>query len=100
MSAPKLGVQLPALAESDIEDIALFIAADSPLRALSFIGELRNKCADIAQNPEIYRLREEYGVGIRVTVYGADLIFHAVRADAIVIERILHGARHLEWVRL
>jgi toxin ParE1/3/4 len=31
---------------------------------------------------------------------GRYLIFHAVRDEALVIERILHGARHLDWVQL
>jgi len=87
-------------AEKDLEEIALFIASDSPRRALSFVAELRAHCARIADQPEAYPLREEYGVGVRITVHGRYLIFHAIRDDALVIERILHGARHLDWVRL
>lgn len=87
-------------AEKDLEEIALFIASDSPRRALSFVAELRAHCARIADQPEAYPLRKEYGAGVRITVHGRYLIFHAIRDDALVIERILHGARHLDWVRL
>lgn len=83
-------------AEVDLEEIALFIAADNPTRALSFVAELRARCDIVARQPEAYRLREEYGAGVRVTVHGRYLIFHAVRERSLVIERIIHGARHLK----
>lgn len=95
-----LSCRFAPVAEDDLEDIALFIAADSPGRALSFVAELRTHCVRIADQPEAYPLREEYGAGVRVTVHGRYLIFHAVREEALVIERILHGARHLDWVQL
>jgi toxin ParE1/3/4 len=86
------------LAEADLENIALAIAIDSPNRALSFIGEIRQHCLVVAQNPLAYRLRKEYGPDIRVTVYGQYLIFHRGRDEALMIERILHGARHRAWI--
>lgn len=90
-----------ALAEQDLTEIALYIAADNPARALSFTAELRAHCRTIADNPEIYRLREEYGRGVRVAIHGRHLIFYAEReTGVVVIERILHGARHLDWLDL
>ncbi|MGL5363880.1 MAG: type II toxin-antitoxin system RelE/ParE family toxin [Bosea sp. (in: a-proteobacteria)] len=91
-----LECQFSRLAETDLEAIAFFIAADSPRRALSFVGELRLHCLLVAKQPLAYPLREEYGAGIRMTVHGRYLIFHAIRDDAVVIERIIHGARHPE----
>jgi plasmid stabilization system protein ParE len=47
----------------------------------------------LARNP----LREQYGAGVRVAVHGRYLIFYAAGDDhTVVIERILHGSRHLE----
>jgi toxin ParE1/3/4 len=83
-------------AKSDLEEIASFIATDNPARALTFVAELRAHCDVVARQPTVYRLREEYGAGVRVTVHGRYLIFHAVREGSLVIERIIHGARHLE----
>jgi toxin ParE1/3/4 len=34
---------------------------------------------------------------VRVAVHGRYLIFYAANDRAVVIERILHGSRHLEW---
>jgi toxin ParE1/3/4 len=83
-------------AESDLEEIALFIATDNPRRALSFVAELREHCLTVAKQPMTYPLRGEYGADVRLTIHGKYLIFHAVRDDALVIERIVHGARHRE----
>ncbi len=84
------------LAEADLEDIAFFIATDSPKRALGFVSELRAHCLKVATQPLAYPLREEYGAGVRMTVHGRYLIFHAIRDKTVVIERIIHGARHPE----
>lgn len=49
------------LAEQDLEAIADYIAADNPVRALSFVRELRAQCQRITLNPPGYRLRPELG---------------------------------------
>ena len=86
------------LAESDLTQIALTIAADSPQAALRFVDELRRHCEQLTDHPARNRLREEYGSGMRVAVHGKYLIFYADCGSAIVIERILHGSRHLDWM--
>ena len=88
------------VAETDLTEIALFIATDNPRRALSFVAEIRERCRIIAEQPAACHLREEYGAGVRVAVHGSYLIFYAEREEAVVIERVLHGARHLDWVQL
>ena len=88
------------LAEADLDEIALFIAADSPKRALRFVDEIRALCASLIENPARYRLREEYGAEVRVAVYGKYLIFYAERGSGVIIERVLHGSRHLAWMAL
>ena len=48
-------------AEQGLETIADYIASDNPVRALSFVHELRAKCQRITFNPSGYRLRPELG---------------------------------------
>jgi toxin ParE1/3/4 len=96
MPVKSLPCRFTSQAESDLESIAIYIAADNPNRALTFVNELREHCLKISHSPLAYALREEYGVGVRLAVHGNYLIFHAVRDDALVIERIVHGARHRE----
>lgn len=87
-----------ALAEQDLEAIADYIATDNPVRALSFLRELRAQCQRIALNPLGYRLRSELGDNIRSCAHGHHVIFFESDSDAVVIVRILHGARDIPAV--
>ena len=80
------------LAEQDLEAIADYIAADNPVRALSFVRELRTQCQRITLNPPGYRLRPELGDRIRSCAHGHHVIFFESNSDVVVIVRILHGA--------
>ena len=84
------------LAEADLDEIADYIAADNPARALSFTRELRERCAKIASTPRTYPLRPTIAPDIRAAPFGNYLIFYSERADHVLIERILHGARDIE----
>ena len=88
------------LAEQDLEAIADYIAADNPTRALSFVRELRAQCQRITLNPPGYRLRSELGDGIRSCAHGHYVIFFESESDsdAVLILRILHGARDIPAV--
>ena len=69
-------VQLSAEAEHDLEAIGDYIARDNPARALSFIRELRSKCAGLADMPERFPLVPRYeAAGVRRCVHGDYLIF-------------------------
>jgi toxin ParE1/3/4 len=86
------------LAEADLSEIALYIATDSPKTALRFVDQLRQHCHQLTEHPARNPLRENYGAGVRVAVHGKYLIFYVERGNAVVIERILHGSRHLDWM--
>jgi toxin ParE1/3/4 len=93
-------LRFSAPAEIDLMEIARRIAADNQDRAVTYILELRERCVAIDERPEAYRLREQYGKGVRVVPHGRYLIFYSSRDSAVVVERIIHGARHLEGLRL
>lgn len=63
------------LAEQDLEAIADYIAADNPVRAMTFVRELRMQCQRIVLNPPGYRLRPELGDNIRSCAHGNYVIF-------------------------
>ena len=86
-------------AAGDLEAILEFIAADNPNRAHTFVRELRLACRKAAKRPQSLPLREEFGAGVRLVVYGAYPILLAERDGGLVIERILHGARDLQNLR-
>ncbi|OZA32232.1 MAG: plasmid stabilization protein [Novosphingobium sp. 17-62-9] len=88
-------VHLSAEAERDLEAIGDHIARDNPLRALTFLQELRLKCLGLAQMPDRFPLVPRYEVaGVRRRVHGDYLIFYRVETDKVVVLHILHGAQH------
>lgn len=78
-------------AELDLEEIADYIARDSPCHALSYIAEIRERCRNIVIFPEAAPLRNEF----RVAPFGRYLIFYTAHPDIVRIERILSGSRLL-----
>lgn len=81
--------------EADLEEIADFIARDSPRRAIRFIAEVRETCEKRADAPFGYELQPQLDPDIRRAVHGRYLIFYSVDRDRIRVERVLHGARDL-----
>ena len=90
------GWRLRPKAVEDLQAIGDFIATDNPARAVSFIDDLLALCAGIAERPRAYRRRDDLAPGLRQAIHGRYLILFTAGEDAIVIERIVHGARRLE----
>lgn len=90
-------VVVTAKAEADLEEIASYVAEQSPRSALTLIRELREKCESLADAPRGYPLvpRHEHA-GIRRRLFGNYLIFYRVGDDAIEVIHIVHGARDYE----
>ncbi|MEJ2087281.1 MAG: type II toxin-antitoxin system RelE/ParE family toxin, partial [Gammaproteobacteria bacterium] len=86
---------LSARAETDLEEIADFIARDDPAKALSFVQELRAHCQSLVDIPEAYPIRPELGPGIRVAVHKSYLIIYRLVDEGVLVVRMLHGARQL-----
>ena len=90
-------VVVTAEAEADLEQIAAYVAEQSPRSALTLVRELRERCESLQDTPRGYPLvpRCEH-LGIRRRHFGRFLIFNRVSQDAIEIIHILHGARDYE----
>lgn len=61
-------------AEIDFEEIGDYIAADNPVRAVSFVREVRDHFQKVAKAPLAYTQRPELGDGVRSCTHGNDLI--------------------------
>jgi len=85
--------------ERDLADIGDYIARDSPIRATSFLRELRKEFDRIAQHPFVYEGRPDIAPGIRVAVFGRYLILFRIGSNSVSIRRVLHGARDLPRMR-
>jgi toxin ParE1/3/4 len=89
-----LKVRFTRPAVLDLEAIADWIAHDDPMRAFSFVEELRKACLAIGRRPRAYPFVEHRrGDGIRRRVHGNYLIFYRVADGAVEILHVLHGAR-------
>jgi plasmid stabilization system protein ParE len=84
--------------EGDLDDIADFIAQDNPLRAVTFIKDIRAKFYDIQRDPLIYQLRPEIGEVARMATIGNYAILFRIIGDVVRIERVTYGNRDLPGV--
>lgn len=82
-------------AKDDLMEIAIYIAQDNPVRALSFVDELEATCLGLGQAADIGTARPELGEGIRLLPHGRYLIFYRKHKSMIRVERIMHGARDI-----
>lgn len=88
-------VVLSPYVESDLDDIAAYIAADNSVRAVSFIDEITDHFRMIGENPLLYRLRPEIRPDVRLAVHGNYVILFRLLSDSVSIERVVHGSRNL-----
>lgn len=79
----------------DLEEIGEAIAQDKPIRAVTFIQELRDHCRSLVQFPRSHRLRPELGEAVRMSVFGPFLVLYVIDDDLLEIRRVVHGARDL-----
>ena len=88
-------LRLSLLVPGDLEEIAEYIAQDSPRHAARTIRLLRSRIKEIAKQPEMYRLRPEIGADARLASLGNYVILFRIRKNVVRIERVVHGSRDL-----
>jgi plasmid stabilization system protein ParE len=88
-------IQLSRFVESDLENIADFIAQDNPRRAVTFIRDLRDRFREIGRGQLHYQLRPEIGESARVAVFGHYVVLFRIVDQVVRIERVVYGGRNL-----
>lgn len=87
-------VVVSANAEADLEEIGDWIARDNPIRAASFVRELREACLSLAEMPRAFPVvPHRPNSGIRRKPYRSYLIYYSAGKDRVEILHVLHGAR-------
>jgi len=79
-------------AERDLEDVALYIAEDSPVRAVTFTKELQDKSFSLVQAPFKGAPRDGLLSGLRLLPYGNYNIYYRVEAERLIVLRIMNSA--------
>jgi toxin ParE1/3/4 len=88
-------VEFSAFVEGDLMVIADYIAADNPVRAISFVKEIRAQCRKLGEEPLLYRLRPEIAPDARLVAHQRYVILFRIMGAVVRVERIVHGARDL-----
>jgi plasmid stabilization system protein ParE len=88
-------LRLSPCVPGDLEEIAEYIAHDSPRYAVRTLRLLRARMKEIARNPKMFRLRPEIGADARLAIAGNYVILFRIRQNAVRIERVVHGSRDL-----
>ena len=86
-------VRLSKRAAIDIRGIGDEIATAKPRAAEAFVDQIIQRCRSIADTPEGYGPRPEFGAGVRGVAIKPYVILYRVRALDILILSVRHGAR-------
>jgi toxin ParE1/3/4 len=93
ISRAQLPLRIADAAAADLAEIWAFIAEDSPTAADTFVREIVAKFEPLRQFPEMGAAREQLAEGLRAIPYRDYVIYYFDESDALVIARVLHGAR-------
>lgn len=85
-------------AESDLDDIWEYIAADSPLDASRYVDRIVERFELIASSPKMAPLRPDFGPGLRAHPVDRYLIVYRFNSTTLTILRIVRGDRNLKIV--
>jgi plasmid stabilization system protein ParE len=91
-------LELSHYIEGDLDGVADYIAQDNPIRAVTFIQDIRTKFFDIQRNPLIYQLRPDIGEDARMASHGNYAILFRIMGEIIRIERVIYGSRDLSGI--
>lgn len=94
-----MNVVLTDEALEDLVRIGAFIKKGNPVRAVTFVAELENRCMALADLPYGFPLVPRHeNTGIRRRPHGEYLIFYRVEAARIDVLHILNGAQDYEAI--
>lgn len=85
-------IEWRAMARDDLREIVRYISKKNPVRAKSFVRELRDKTAPLAMHPEIGKQGRP-----GLPDWLRDLVVHP---NYIIFYRVLDGARVVEILRV
>ncbi|MCO6392743.1 type II toxin-antitoxin system RelE/ParE family toxin [Aliihoeflea aestuarii] len=85
-------VRTPA-AETDLIDIWIYIAADNIPAADRLLDAIGNRIEQLKSHPFSGAARPDIAPDARLLPIGNYVVLYRVRADAVEIVRVVHGAR-------
>lgn len=92
-------VQKSSRAETDLTEIADFIASDNLSAALRWVDEVDQLFRLLADNPLLGELVVNLSSEVRRQTFGKYMIFYKPTTDGIAVVRVLHGSREIKNLR-
>ncbi len=89
-------IRLLRLAEEDLAEILSYIAAERPAATENLAARFEKALALLARNPHLGRVPEDeelMQLGYRYLVIEDYLVFYRIESKALIVYRIMHGAR-------
>ncbi|MDR3566478.1 MAG: type II toxin-antitoxin system RelE/ParE family toxin [Syntrophobacteraceae bacterium] len=83
-------------AQTDLDEIWLYIAQENPEKADAFLDEIEKRCRALAQSPFIGTSPDEIMAGLRSLAVASYLIFYLPIEGGIDVVRVLHGMRDID----
>ena len=92
-------VKLLGLAESDIDEICVYLSQFYPSTPSKFLDELEENFKNVSLNPYMYQ-KYEYNKDYRKIVTGDYLVFYKIdnENNLVKVYRILHGKRNISTI--
>lgn len=83
-------------ATADLQEIEDFIARDSILHAVNFVDRIVESAEKLQQSPQLGRVVPEFGRSdLRELLFRGYRIIYLSKDNAVIILRVVHGARDL-----
>ena len=83
-------------ARSDLDDIWLHVALDSPTAADRLIDLIVARCQNLSDYPRLGPARPEIAREARMLVVGDYVVLYRIDGGDVAIVRVVHGARQLK----
>ena len=83
-------------AESDLIEIAVYIARDNSKAATRWLNTIDEKLGMLSRQPLIGEMREEIAHNLRSFPVGNYVIFYEPFDEGVKLARVLHGSRDID----
>lgn len=84
---------------ADLDAIYDFIEPENPIRALSFVKDIRTRCQTLCTHPQLGPARNDLGQDIRIyPMLGRIIVAYRITQDTIDIVRVFSGGQDYESI--
>jgi toxin ParE1/3/4 len=84
---------------ADLDAIYAYIEPDNPLRAASFVQDIRDRCRPLCVHPKLGPARDNLSPGLRIfPMLGRVVVAYRITPSAILITRVFYGGQDYDAI--